>query len=91
MRKIPQSPLDTQTISPLEPEVTLIHAIFRQAMADLKPYAEPYAHASALRFWRGDAGDLAWFCDVLSLDMPRVQRHVAQRYPEVLAPRQLQR
>jgi hypothetical protein len=75
---------------PPDAEHDLIHAIFRQALVDLKPSADPYAHAAAIRFWRGDAGDLAWFCEALGLDLAQVQAHIRRRYPEVWAPRQLE-
>jgi hypothetical protein len=79
-----------QTGDPIDPERDLIAAIFRQALVDLKPSADPYAHASALRWWRGQGGALQWWCDLLGLDWCQVQRAVAQRYPEVWAPRQLE-
>jgi hypothetical protein len=74
----------------LHAEHDLIAAIFRQAMIDLRATADLYAQASARRFWRGDAGDLAWWCTLAGLDMQQVQRRVLLRYPEVLAPRQLE-
>jgi hypothetical protein len=45
---------------------------------------------SAVRGWRGEAGSLQWWCDAAGLDMAQVQQRIAQRYPEVLAPTQLQ-
>jgi hypothetical protein len=74
----------------LDAEFHLIQAIFRQAMVDLHPAADPYAHASALRWWRNHGGELQWWCDMLGLDWRQVQHAVAQRYPEIPAPRQLE-
>jgi hypothetical protein len=80
----------TSASAPLDAEHDLIAAIFRQALVDLRPSAEPSAHASAIRFWRGGGGDLAWFCEVLGVDMTQTQRCIAARYPDVFAPRQLE-
>jgi len=68
----------------------LARAVLAQALTDLKPSADPYVRASALRFWRNERGSLAWWCGLLDLDVQQVQAHVARRYPEVLAPRQLE-
>jgi hypothetical protein len=76
--------------APLDAERDLIAGIFRQALTDLKATADPYAHASAIRWWRNHGGELQWWCDMLDLDLAQVQRAVAQRYPQVLAPRQLE-
>ena len=76
--------------APLDAEHDLIAAIFRQALVDLRPTTEPSAHASAMRWWRNQGGDLAWFCEALGLDTAQVQRQIRARYPEVLRPTQLE-
>jgi hypothetical protein len=43
-----------------------------------------------MRFWRGERGDLAWWCELLDLDTQQVQRRIAQRYPEIVCPTQLE-
>jgi hypothetical protein len=90
MIKIPYVPSPAQTPALPDAEVNLIAAIFRQALTDLKPTADPYAHAAAVRWWRNQGGELQWFCDALGLDMAQVQRQIRARYPEVWAPRQLE-
>jgi len=85
---LPNAP--TSRPSPTEAEHDLIVAIFLQALKDLKSATDPYAQASARRFWRGDAGDLLWFCEALGLDMAHVQAQIRRRYPEAWAPRQLE-
>jgi hypothetical protein len=71
-------------------EYALIASIFHQALLDLKPTAEPYAHAASVRWWQNRGGELQWWCTLAGLDMQHVQRAVARRYPELLAPRQLE-
>jgi len=76
--------------APLDAEHNLIAAIFHRAILDLKPNTEPYAQAAARRFWRGDAGELAWWCDLLDLNMTQVQRRIRALYPDLWTPRQLE-
>jgi hypothetical protein len=76
--------------APLDAEHDLIAAIFRQALTDLKPSADPVAHAAAVRWWRNERGELQWWCALLGLDMAQVQRRIVQRYPAVLAPRPME-
>jgi hypothetical protein len=68
----------------------LIAAILRRALLDLKPTADPAHQATARRFWQNERGELAWWCDVLGLDLAQVQQRIGERYPQVWAPRQLE-
>jgi len=87
---IANTPTPLPPPAPPDPERDLIAAIFRQALADLRPSAAPVAHATAMRFWRRERGDLAWWCELLDLDTQQVQRRIAQRYPEIVRPTQLE-
>jgi len=90
MLKISQSPPGPQPASPLEPELALLARIFTQALRDVRD-PDPAVQAAAIRWWReGSGGDLAHLCEMLGLDLKQVQAYVARRYPEILAPRQLE-
>jgi hypothetical protein len=83
-------PTDAHASHHNEPERELLCAVLAQAAKDLRD-TDAFVQSSAIRFWRGTgAGDLAWFCEALGLDMAQVQRQIRARYPEVLAPRQLE-
>jgi hypothetical protein len=82
-------PSDAHASPHNDPERQLLCAVLAQAVKDLRS-DDPYVHASARRFWLGDAGDLAWFCEQLGLDMAQVQASVRRLYPQVWAPRQLE-
>jgi hypothetical protein len=90
MKTVPNLSTVCPPPAPPDAEHDLIAAIFRQALVDLRPTADPYAHASAIRWWRNEHGELQWWCTLLDLDMQQVQRRIAQRYPAVWAPRQLE-
>jgi len=83
LANLPTADLPT---APTDPEVALIVAVIRQAFADLTPTARHEHRAAAARFWRGEDGTLAWFCELLGVDAPAVQRRIAARYPQVLVP-----
>ena len=83
LANLPTADLPT---APADPEVDLLVAVIRQALVDLRPTAHHEHRAAAARFWRGDDGTLAWFCELLGVDAPAVQRRIAQRYPVVLVP-----
>ena len=83
LANLPTADLPT---APTDPEVALIVAVIRQAFADLTPTARHEHRAAAARFWRGDDGTLAWFCELLGANVRQVQRRIAQRYPVVLVP-----
>ena len=90
MKTIPNVTTRRPADTPYDAEHDLIAGVFRQALADLNPTAEPAAHAAAVRWWQNRGGELQWWCVLAGLDMHHVQRAVAQRYPEVWAPRQLE-
>ena len=75
--------------APCEAEHDLIAAILLQASRDLRRTMPEDVRDSAARFWRGEEGTLAWFCELLGANVRQVQRRIVQRYPDVLAPRQL--
>jgi hypothetical protein len=87
---IPTVPTSCPPPALLDAEVNLIAALFRQALVDLRPGTDPSAHAAAVRWWQNRGRELQWWCTLTGLDMPHVQRAVARRYPEILAPRQLE-
>ena len=88
LANLPTADLPT---APADPEVDLLVAVIRQALVDLRPTAHHEHRAAAARFWRGDDGTLAWFCELLGVDAQQVQRRIAARYPQVQeAPQQLE-
>jgi hypothetical protein len=91
VKTIANAPTSCPPPVPLDAEYALIARIFHQALLDLNAHTtDPYAHAAALRWWRNQGGELAWWCTLAGLDTAQVQAQIARRYPEVLVPRQLE-